>query len=84
MQLDCITSIKKNSYYSPIRVNTRLVPRLVTEWWKLLDMTTIIHIKIIFNAFDNHLQQGRPEQTRIRYAKGHIFIDNRYFLRYNA
>ena len=38
MQLDCISSIKKFFYYSPIRVNTRLVPRLVIEWRKMLDM----------------------------------------------
>ncbi len=38
MHLDCITGIRIFSYYKSIRVNTRLVPRLVIEWCKLLDM----------------------------------------------
>ena len=38
MHRNCILSNKRNPYYNPIRVNTRLVPRLVVVWSKKLDM----------------------------------------------
>ncbi len=38
MHRNCILSNKENPYYNPIRVNIRLVPRLVVVWSKKLDM----------------------------------------------
>ncbi len=38
---DCIFSIKNFPYCNPIRVDTRLVSRLVVVWCKKLDMCSI-------------------------------------------
>ncbi len=41
MQLSYIFSIKKFPYCVPIRVDTRLVPRLAMKWCKKLDMVRL-------------------------------------------